>query len=340
MEKKSSTVEDDFESLFEEEAISTTKENKNLSFNDLFEAIAEESEELVDHRESNDQVDNVEEDFEALLSDEHESEVRTSDQSTKEVPNDLVKGFSQIFASENSPHEFDNPVDSQLVHGHSDHGHGEHGNQHDLTQGDNVQREGEMETVVPVVQKTSREAELEEQLRMLTQDMLTEKQLFESQIKQHDAEISKLKDEVKDLRNNLSRIETQKNAAEQKIAELEKQKMATESLSTLNSSEENMGELLLQIKASNDKIKLQETLIGQLKKEVSELKNANKHSDDVDIIESKPDDPSQKIILLEHELEDQKEVSEKLKAYVGEVLESVMISNPAVLERKQSRENL
>ena len=154
MEKKSSTVEDDFESLFEEEAISTTKENKNLSFNDLFEAIAEESEELVDHRESNDQVDNVEEDFEALLSDEHESEVRTSDQSTKEVPNDLVKGFSQIFASENSPLEFDNPVDSQLVHGHSDHGHGDHGNQHDLTQGDDVQREEEMETVVPVVQVT------------------------------------------------------------------------------------------------------------------------------------------------------------------------------------------
>ena len=170
--------------------------------------------------------------------------------------------------------------------------------------------------------------------------MLTEKQLFESQIKQHDAEISKLKDEVKDLRNNLSRIETQKNAAEQKMAELEKQMMATESLSTLNSSEEIMGELRLQIKASNDKIKLQETLIGQLKKEVSELKNANKHSEDVDIIESKPNDPSQKIILLEHELEDQKEVSEKLKAYVGEVLESVMISNPAVLERKQSRENL
>ena len=75
-----------------------------------------------------------------------------------------------------------------------------------------------------------------------------------------------------------------------------------------------------------------------MKKELSELKKANKHSDD--IIESKTDDPSQKIILLEHELEDQKEVSEKLKAYVGEVLESVMISNPAVLERKQSRENL
>ena len=154
MEKKSSTVEDDFESLFEEEAISTTKENKNLSFNDLFEAIAEESEDLVDHRESNEEVDNVEEDFEALLSDEHESEVRTSDHSTKEVPNDLVKGFSQIFAYENSPHEFDNPVDSQIVHGHSDHGHGEQGNQHDLTQGDNVQREAEMKTVAQVVQVT------------------------------------------------------------------------------------------------------------------------------------------------------------------------------------------
>ena len=168
--------------------------------------------------------------------------------------------------------------------------------------------------------------------------MLTEKQSFESQIRQCDAEISNLRDEVKDLRNNLSRMETQKNAAEQKIRDLEKQKIASESLAKINSSEESEGGLLLQIKASNDKIKLQETLIDQLKKELSELKKANKHSDD--IIESKTDDPSQKIILLEHELEDQKEVSEKLKAYVGEVLESVLISNPAVLERKQSRENL
>ena len=151
MEKKSSTVEDDFESLFEKEAISTTKENKNLSFNDLFEAIAEESEDLVDHRESIDQVDNVEEDFEALLLDENDAEVINNDQSTKEAPSDLVKGFSQIFASENSTQELDN-TDSQLVLGHSDLGHGDHGDQHDLTQGENLQREGEIETIVQVVE--------------------------------------------------------------------------------------------------------------------------------------------------------------------------------------------
>jgi len=338
MEKKNSTVEDDFESLFEEEAISTKKENKNLSFNDLFEAIAEESADLVEHRESLDVVDNVEEDFEALLSDENETEVGNSDQSIKEVPSDLVKGFSQIFASENSPKVFDNHEDSQHVLGHNDPDHGDPGNQLDLTQGDNVERDGEMQTVI--VEKTSRETELEEQLKVITKEMMTEKLSFESKLKQHDAEISNLKDEIKNLRNNLSKIETQKNAAEHKIAELEKQKIASESLSKVNSSEKYDGELLFQIKASNDKIKLQETLIDQLKKEMSELKTANKQTANEDIIESRPDDPSQKIILLEHELEDQKEVSEKLKAYVGEVLENVMISNPAVLERKQSRENL
>ena len=151
MEKKSSTVEDDFESLFEEEAIGTTKENKNVSFNDLFEAIAEESEDLVEHRESNDQIDNVEEDFEALLSDENETEVRNNDQSTKEAPSDLVKGFSQIFASENSSKELDN-TDSQLVFGQRDYDHEDHGDQHDITHGENVQREGEKESVVQVVE--------------------------------------------------------------------------------------------------------------------------------------------------------------------------------------------
>ena len=48
----------------------------------------------------------------------------------------------------------------------------------------------------------------------------------------------------------------------------------------------------------------------------------------------KPEDTKQKIMLLEHELEDQKEVYKQLKAYVGEVLGNIMVTNPQMLERK------
>ena len=42
----------------------------------------------------------------------------------------------------------------------------------------------------------------------------------------------------------------------------------------------------------------------------------------------------QDAILLEHELDDQREVHKQLKAYVGEVLSNIMMTNPQVLERK------
>jgi len=330
MERKASNVEDDFESLFEEEASSVAKDNKHLSFNDLFEAIAEESEDPIKIDVSDHQVDSVEEDFEALLSDESETEVKNLVEPTKEIPTDMVKGFSQIFANGNNH----NSQESQPVNSNTELDYGEHDDQN------NERKEEKIEGMNGEVKETTGNEELEEKLKQLTQQMITERNSFESKITQYDAEVNNLRDEVKNLKNNLSRMETQKNAAEQKIKELEKQKNATELLSSENNGQEKEEELLSQIKASKDKIEVQETTIEQLKQEVFQLRNADKHKSDEDITQSKTDDPTQKIILLEHELEDQKEVSEKLKAYVGEVLENVMISNPAVLERKQSHDKL
>ena len=71
-EKKLSSVDDDFESLFEEEEINIDSQNKKeaLDFNDLFEAISEEPEDLVTHISGDNHAGNVEEDFEALLADD------------------------------------------------------------------------------------------------------------------------------------------------------------------------------------------------------------------------------------------------------------------------------
>ena len=128
MEKKLSTVEDDFESLLEEEEVNTKTENKSLSFNDLFEAISEESEDSLEHIIGDNQAGNVEEDFEALLSGESDTEVNISKQSTEETLNSEGKGFSQIFISDSSPQVI--PDLGHVDPGHVDPGHGEHGDRH------------------------------------------------------------------------------------------------------------------------------------------------------------------------------------------------------------------
>ena len=150
--------------------------------------------------------------------------------------------------------------------------------------------------------------------------------------------MAKMKEEVKNLKQSLSKVETEKNVADQRISILEKK--IVDGVATEDLNQEREKDLLLQIQTSNVKMKAQENMINQLNDEISNLKKVKRSNikEDINIhadLEFQPDDPNQKIILLEHELEDQKEVSEKLKAYVGEVLENVMISNPAVLERKQ-----
>ena len=100
MEKKLSTVEDDFESLFEDEEDNSRTEMKSLSFNDLFEAISEECEDPVKHILGDIQAGNIEDDFEALLSDESDTEVLTSDKDAQDALNSdgEVNGFSQILS--------------------------------------------------------------------------------------------------------------------------------------------------------------------------------------------------------------------------------------------------
>ena len=148
-------------------------------------------------------------------------------------------------------------------------------------------------------------------------------------------------EEVKNLKESLSKIMTENNVTDQKILNLEKKIIESDSVAKQESFGKRKEDLIWQIKASNDKIKCQENSINELKDEIYNLKEVKNNNmiEDTNIyldLKLEPDDPNQKMILLEHELENQKEVSEKLKAYVGEVLENVTISNRAVLEGKQS----
>ena len=50
--------------------------------------------------------------------------------------------------------------------------------------------------------------------------------------------------------------------------------------------------------------------------------------------EEGPREAGKRVVALERELEDQREVNAQLKAYVGEVLVNIMLKNPQILERK------
>jgi len=274
--KKTSTIEEDFESLFVEEEENT----KDNNFNDLFEKISEESVEPVKESSVSEKeiTENIEEDFDALLDDETlqcvKDEVMDSKNNksiTEEV--DSNHGFSQIFSSNSS---------------------------NDATN-DDKDKAGEVDDM-----KT---------LATSNENLEKENKRLKAQIAERDKEIKNLAYDIKELRKKLLNVDSEKEKLENQIK-------------VLKVREDN---LLEEVHEANESNKSQEELIEQLKAKIGNLEVENSNT----CIEDAPTtDPTKTIKLLEYELEDQKEVSNKLKAYVGEVLENVIGAYPEVLERK------
>ena len=135
------------------------------------------------------------------------------------------------------------------------------------------------------------------------------------QIAERDKEIKNLAYDIKELRKKQLSVDSEKEKLENQIK-------------ALKVTEEN---LLEEVHEAKERNKSQEELIEQLKAKIGILEVENSTTR----VEKVPTtDPTKTIKLLENELEDQKEVSNKLKAYVGEVLENVIGAYPEVLERK------
>ena len=88
--------------------------------------------------------------------------------------------------------------------------------------------------------------------------------------------MSNLKEEVANLRNRLSKTETEKNVTEERICEiLEEQKVdISPTILELSKEKEEDPDILLQ--TTNDKLKAQENIINQLKEEIDRLRNEKK----------------------------------------------------------------
>ena len=139
--------------------------------------------------------------------------------------------------------------------------------------------------------------------------------------------------------------QTQIKLKEREISELMQdfQKLKdrkTESSIGKNLSSDRKDEALLsEVNVLKERVKVQDAIIDEMRKENTRLSIDNKgieeaveHGNADQNNEEK--DLKHKIMLLEHELDDQREVHKQLKAYVGEVLSNIMMTNPQVLERK------
>eukprot|EP00092_Neocalanus_flemingeri_P029174 GFUD01031665.1.p1 GENE.GFUD01031665.1~~GFUD01031665.1.p1 ORF type:complete len:186 (+),score=72.00 GFUD01031665.1:686-1243(+) len=183
----------------------------------------------------------------------------------------------------------------------------------------------------------------QDKLAAVNKLLIEERNSFQHEIKKKVIEASKLRTDIEKLRNQVKKIETDKDAAEEKILILlEKQRTDSNIKEVKEISLDREEDLLSQIQNLKERIKVQDDIIVEIQEDNTLTKNKNgdisvtmKYMKNYDSDEEDtPEDPKKKIVFLEHELEDQKEVAKKLKAYVGDVLENIMVTNPQMLERK------
>jgi len=166
-----------------------------------------------------------------------------------------------------------------------------------------------------------------EKLENLNKVLIEERKSFQLKIKLKEDEISNLMTELKELKQNVKAL---------------KKENLDSSVTALNTCSANKEEdLLLQIEILNERIRVQDDVIAEIKEDNSKLKSGNENTNvpiDEDDIYSKEEDkstgPKQEIRLLELELEEQREVYQRFKAYVEELLGNILVTTPQILERK------
>jgi hypothetical protein len=121
-------------------------------------------------------------------------------------------------------------------------------------------------------------------------------------------------------------------------------------------NDNQIAELLIQLKHLSERVEAQDTLLAETKEDNTVLRiqnqnlmetinkaNANKSkikkksmdTPSMDWIDGDESNEKKRLFLLEQELEDQKEVNKQLKAYVGDILINIIVQNPQILEKKQ-----
>ena len=159
---------------------------------------------------------------------------------------------------------------------------------------------------------------MEEQLAALHKLFIEDRQSYELQLKQKEEDISKLRND----------FENEKESAEERILTLvERQRMLSPVTPVQEYSEEQL------VCGGNKRLVSSGEGVGG-----QEENKALGNRDDCGKVDLENNEGSglaeYKIKQLEEELVEQKEVIRELKAYIGEILETILITNPEILQRK------
>lgn len=159
--------------------------------------------------------------------------------------------------------------------------------------------------------------EMKEKVKLL----MIEKQSTDEQLMALAEENEKLRDDANERENRSSEEELHIQVAQ-----------LSERLSSQDSALANLREDNIVLRSQNRKLK--ESLSRRDKDNKFRIFGAPKENVSVsDIAFEDPADIRSRLRKLEQELQDQMEVNNQLKSYVGEVLVNIMVSNPDVLEK-------
>ena len=312
-EKELLSLDDDFESLLEEEdSCSDLKDRKNeSSLNELFKQMARGDNDSSNKKEGHHPDENVEEDFEALLSGAtyHSSKVDNERNLEEQKTNNTnFVGVGVLLAEdkkETTTEESEGSGYSEIFSSHIP---------QELSKSE--------EAHYPIQNAIISQVSHEKKLAVINQALKEERNSFQIEIKLKERDISELMEDVQNMKKCFRDIQADEG-----------------SINNTLTSERKEEELLSEIKILKERVKVQDIIIDEIREENRRLKNdeggiqgamENRNADKT----KKEKDLEQRILLLERELEDQKEVHKQLKAYVGEVLSNIMMTNPQVLERK------
>ena len=184
-------------------------------------------------------------------------------------------------------------------------------------------------------------------------EIKNELESFKMKVEQLEIEKEKLETEIKLLTEKQPVVEINKSGKKVIIPTVnhDQEKLDEEIL-----NDNQIAELLIQLKHLSERVEAQDTLLAETKEDNTVLRiqnqnlmetinkaNANKSkikkksmdTPSMDWIDGDESNEKKRLFLLEQELEDQKEVNKQLKAYVGDILINIIVQNPQILENKQ-----
>jgi hypothetical protein len=195
-------------------------------------------------------------------------------------------------------------------------------------EGDGVTRRASVTSVTSIEERREKKNEVDEMTESVVDDLACPREGTEKRV----IEIEEVIDEarVRELAEELAReaVEQERARHREEVAALAREVVVERELFT-----DRIDQLEAEVEGWRADTET-ERLRSRLEEMAGHLAGAREEVKLLAGLEGGQGRAGRRVVELERELEDQREVNSQLKAYVGEVLVNIMLKNPQILERK------